>query len=105
MVHNNIAIANTSQLAGHVTVEDNVRIGGVCVFNQFITVGKNIVRHRRQRLQQRHHAVHDSPREPRGLARREHHRPRARGYPPEEVENVRKAVRIVTKGTRTSTKR
>ena len=35
-----IAIANTSNFAGHVTVEDHVRIGGVCSFNQFITVGK-----------------------------------------------------------------
>lgn len=36
----NIAIANTTNFAGHVTVEDNVRIGGVCSFNQFVTVGK-----------------------------------------------------------------
>jgi UDP-N-acetylglucosamine acyltransferase len=37
---NNIAIANTTNFAGHVTVEDNVRIGGVCSFNQFIRIGK-----------------------------------------------------------------
>lgn len=37
---NNIVIANTTNFAGHVTVEDFVRIGGVCSFNQFITIGK-----------------------------------------------------------------
>ena len=37
---NNIVVANTTNFAGHVTVEDSVRIGGVCSFNQFITIGK-----------------------------------------------------------------
>jgi UDP-N-acetylglucosamine acyltransferase len=40
VIGNNIVIANTTNFAGHVTVEDNVRIGGVCSFNQFVTVGK-----------------------------------------------------------------
>ena len=35
---NHIAVANTTNFAGHVTVEDHVRIGGVCSFNQFITL-------------------------------------------------------------------
>jgi len=39
-IGSNIAIANTTNFAGHVTVEDHVRIGGVCSFNQFITIGK-----------------------------------------------------------------
>lgn len=40
MIGNSIVIANTTNFAGHVTVEDHVRIGGVCSFNQFITIGK-----------------------------------------------------------------
>lgn len=39
-IGNNIVIANSTNFAGHVTVEDNVRIGGVCSFNQFIRIGK-----------------------------------------------------------------
>lgn len=39
-IGNNIAIANSCQFAGHVTVEDNVRIGGMCGFVQFIKIGK-----------------------------------------------------------------
>ena len=39
-IGNNIVIANSSNFAGHVTVEDNVRIGGICSFNQFIRIGK-----------------------------------------------------------------
>lgn len=37
---NSVVIANTTNFAGHVTVEDNVRIGGSCSFNQFITLGR-----------------------------------------------------------------
>jgi UDP-N-acetylglucosamine acyltransferase len=37
---NDIAIANATHLAGHVSIEDNVRVGGVCAFNQFVRVGK-----------------------------------------------------------------
>jgi UDP-N-acetylglucosamine acyltransferase len=37
---NNVVIANTTNFAGHVLVEDNVRIGGVCAFNQFIKIGR-----------------------------------------------------------------
>ncbi len=36
---NNIVIANTTNFAGHVKVEDHVRIGGVCSFNQFVVLG------------------------------------------------------------------
>ena len=39
-IGNNVVIANTTNFAGHVIVEDNVRIGGVCSFNQFITIGR-----------------------------------------------------------------
>lgn len=40
-IGNHVVIANTSQFAGHVIVEDNVKIGGVCRFNQFVRVGKH----------------------------------------------------------------
>lgn len=37
---NNIKIANDSHLAGHTIIEDNVTVGGLCGFNQFVRVGK-----------------------------------------------------------------
>jgi len=40
VIHNDVVIANTSNFAGHVEVEDHVRIGGVCAFSQFIRVGR-----------------------------------------------------------------
>jgi UDP-N-acetylglucosamine acyltransferase len=101
LLHNNIAIANTSQLAGHVTVEDSVRIGGMCVFNQFITVGKNSFVTGDSAcnkdimpftIAQGNHAVSRAANSI-GLERA--------GFPTDEVENVRRAIRIVTKGTRT----
>jgi UDP-N-acetylglucosamine acyltransferase len=39
-IFNNVVIANSTQLAGHVTIEDNVTIGGVCGLSQFIRIGK-----------------------------------------------------------------
>jgi UDP-N-acetylglucosamine acyltransferase len=32
-------VANSSNFAGHVHVEDHVKIGGVCSFNQFVNIG------------------------------------------------------------------
>ncbi len=37
---NNNVLANNAQLAGHVTIEDKVTIGGVCAVNQFVRFGK-----------------------------------------------------------------
>ncbi len=39
-IHDNVVIANTCQLAGHVTIEDHVTVGGVCGLSQFIRIGK-----------------------------------------------------------------
>lgn len=98
---NNIAVANTTNFAGHVTVEDNVRVGGVCNFNQFITLGKfsfiagdsavnkDIMPFT---IAQGKYAV---SRAPNSIALE-----RA-GMSPEEVDNIYKAIRIVTKGGRT----
>lgn len=38
---NGIVMANTATLAGHVTVEDNVIIGGLSAIHQFVTIGEN----------------------------------------------------------------
>ena len=40
VIHNNVVIANSTQMAGHVVIEDNVTIGGVCGMSQFIRIGK-----------------------------------------------------------------
>lgn len=97
----NIAIANTTNFAGHVTVEDNVRIGGVCSFNQFITIGKysfiagdsavnkDVMPFT---IAQGKYAVSRAPNSI-GLERA--------GFSKDEVENIWKAIRIVTKGDRT----
>ena len=96
-----IAVANTTNFAGHVTVEDHVRVGGVCSFNQFITIGKysfiagdsavnkDIMPFT---IAQGKYAVSRAPNSI-GLERA--------GYSKEEVDNVYKAIRIVTKGGRT----
>ncbi len=98
---NNIAIANTTNFAGHVHVEDFVRIGGVCSFNHFITVGKyafiagdsavnkDIMPFT---MAQGKYAVSRAPNSI-GLERA--------GFAKEEIENIRRAVRLITKGNRT----
>ncbi len=101
VIGSNIAIANTTNFAGHVTVEDNVRIGGVCSFNQFITIGKfsfiagdsavnkDVMPFT---IAQGKYAVSRAANSI-GLERA--------GFSKDEVDNIYKAVRIVTKGNRT----
>lgn len=36
-----VVIANSCQFAGHVTVGDHAKIGGACMFNQFVVLGKH----------------------------------------------------------------
>lgn len=96
-----IAIANTSNFAGHVTVEDNVRVGGVCSFNQFIRIGKNSF------------IAGDSAVNkdimPFTMAQGKYAVSRAlnsiglerAGYSKEEIANLKRAVRLVTMGERT----
>ncbi|NCN95104.1 MAG: acyl-ACP--UDP-N-acetylglucosamine O-acyltransferase [Bdellovibrionales bacterium] len=98
---NDIAIANTSNFAGHVIVEDSVRVGGVCSFNQFIRIGKysfiagdsavnkDILPFTRA---QGKYAVSRALNSI-GMERA--------GYSKEEVANVKKAVRLVIMGDRT----
>ena len=97
----NIAIANTTNFAGHVTVEDFVRIGGVCSFNQFVTIGKYAFIAGDSAVNkdvmpftiaQGKYAVSRAANVV-GLERA--------GFSKEEVENIYRAIRIVTKGGRT----
>lgn len=101
VIGSNIAIANTTNFAGHVTVEDNVRIGGACNFNQFVTVGKFAFLAGESAVNkdimpftiaQGKYAVSRVPNSI-GLERA--------GFSKEEVDNIYKAVRIITKGSRT----
>ena len=96
-----IAIANTSNFAGHVTVEDHVHVGGVCSFNQFITVGKYAFIAGDSAVNkdvmpftiaQGKYAVSRAPNSI--LLERS-------GFPKEEIENIYRAIRIITKGNRT----
>ncbi len=100
-IGSNIAIANTTNFAGHVTVEDHVRIGGICAFNQFVTVGKysfiagdsavnkDIMPFT---MAQGKYAVARALNSV-GLERA--------GFSKEEVDNLYKAIRMITKGGRT----
>jgi UDP-N-acetylglucosamine acyltransferase len=97
----NIAVANTTNFAGHVTVEDNVRIGGVCAFNQFVTIGKYAFIAGDSAVNkdvmpftiaQGRYAVSRAP----NLVLLERS-----GFSKDEVENIYRAIRIVTKGNRT----
>ncbi len=96
-----IVVANTTNFAGHVKVEDFVRIGGVCSFNQFITIGrysyiagdsavnKDILPFT---IAQGKYAVSRATNKI-GLERA--------GFPKQEIENIHRAVRFVLMGDRT----
>ncbi|TFH02117.1 MAG: acyl-ACP--UDP-N-acetylglucosamine O-acyltransferase [Calditrichales bacterium] len=40
-IGNNVVMANCVNLAGHVTIEDNVGIGGLCPIHQFVRIGQH----------------------------------------------------------------
>ncbi len=98
---NHIVVANTTNFAGHVKVEDHVRIGGVCSFNQFITIGrysyiagdsavnKDILPFT---IAQGKYAVSRATNKI-GLERA--------GFSKSEIENIHRAVRFVLMGERT----
>ena len=96
-----ITIANASNFAGHVTVEDYVRIGGVCSFNQFIRVGKYAFIAGDSAVNkdvmpftiaQGKYAVSRAPNTI--LLERS-------GFSKDEIDNIYRAVRTITKGNRT----
>jgi len=43
VVGNNVIIANSVQAAGHVTIDDNARIGGLCAIHQFVKIGRFVM--------------------------------------------------------------
>ena len=100
-IGSNIAVANASNFAGHVTVEDNVRVGGVCQFNQFIHIGKNSFIAGDSAVNkdimpftiaQGKYAVSRALNKI-GLERA--------GYSKEDIASLKKAVRLITMGDRT----
>ncbi|MCJ8276178.1 MAG: acyl-ACP--UDP-N-acetylglucosamine O-acyltransferase [Bdellovibrionales bacterium] len=100
-IGNHVIIANTCQLAGHVIIEDHVKVGGVCCINQFVTLGmhsyiagdssvnKDILPFA---IAQGKYAVMRAANQI-GMDRA--------GYEKSEVDSVRKAIRIFTKGGHT----
>ncbi len=100
-IGNNVVIANDSHLGGHTEIEDGVVIGGVCAFNQFTKVGRNAFIAGSSVVNkdilpfskaQGNYAVCRATNKV-GLSRK--------GFPPEEVENVHRALRIIIMGTDT----
>jgi UDP-N-acetylglucosamine acyltransferase len=97
-VGSSVVIANSTQLAGHVTFEDHVKTGGMCGFNQFVRVGayafvagdsavnKDILPYT---ISQGKYAVMRATNSV--LLDRS-------GFPKEEIEAINRAIRIVTKG-------
>ncbi len=100
-IGNNVVIANSNQLAGHVVLEDHVKTGGMCGFNQFVRIGKHS-------FVAGDSAVNKDV-APFTIAQGKYAVMRAcntigldrAGYPKEDVENVNRAVRILTKGNGT----
>lgn len=99
----NVVIANTTNFAGHVIVEENVRIGGVCAFNQFIKIGRFAYIAGASNVNKDilpftmvqgmgDYAVSRATNKV-GLERA--------GIPKEEVENIHRAVRAILMGNRT----
>lgn len=100
-IGSNVIVANNTNFAGHVVVEDSVTIGGVCGFSQFTRVGKNsfvagasivnkdILPFSRA---EGHWALIRATNKV-GLIRK--------GFSKEEVANIHKAIRIVIMGSHT----
>lgn len=96
-IGNHVVVANSCQFAGHVTVEDHAKISGVCLFNQFVVLGKYCYITGDSAVNkdvppfciaQGKYAVIRAANEI-GMERSGFSRP--------EVENIRRAVRILTK--------
>jgi len=97
-VGHEVVIANATQLAGHVDIADHVKIGGVCCFNQFVRVGTHA------------YIAGDSSVNkdvaPFAIAQGKYAVMRAAnqvgmdraGFDKKDIEAVRKAIRIITKG-------
>ncbi|MCB9073079.1 MAG: acyl-ACP--UDP-N-acetylglucosamine O-acyltransferase [Bdellovibrionaceae bacterium] len=96
-IGNHVVIANSSQFAGHVEIHDHAKISGVCLFNQFVVVGRHAYITGDSAVNK------DVP--PFCIAQGKYAVVRAAneigmersGIPKEDIENVRRAVRILTK--------
>jgi len=101
MIGNNNVIANSTQFAGHITVEDNVVISGGCLINQFTKIGRGAYVAGDSAVNK------DVP--PFTIAQGKYAVMRAcnkvglerAGLPKAEVDNIYKAVRILIKGKNT----
>jgi UDP-N-acetylglucosamine acyltransferase len=101
LIGNHVVIANSTQLAGHVEMEDHVKVGGVCAFNQFVRLGKYC------------YIAGDSSVNkdvlPFAIAQGKYAVMRAAnqvgmdrsGFSKTDIEQVRRALRIITKGGHT----
>jgi len=101
LIGNHVVIANSTQLAGHVEMEDHVKVGGVCAFNQFVRLGsysyiagdssvnKDVLPFA---IAQGSYAVMRAANQV-GMDRS--------GFSKEDIEQVRRALRIITKGGHT----
>lgn len=96
-IGDHVVIANSCQFAGHVVIHDHAKISGACLFNQFVVVGRYAYITGDSAVNkdvppfciaQGKYAVVRAANEV-GMERS--------GFPKEEVENVRRAVRILTK--------
>jgi UDP-N-acetylglucosamine acyltransferase len=100
-IKNRVAIANSTHFAGHVVVEDDVKIGGGCLFNQFITLGRHCYIAGDSAVNK------DIP--PFTIAQGNFAVVRASnkvgmdrsGFSKQEIQDINKAVRFLTKGGRT----
>ncbi len=98
-IGNNNVIANTVQLAGHVTIEDKVTIGGLCAVNQFVRIGKHAF--------VAGGALVNKDVLPYTIAQGGYALTRATnkiglersGFSEETIKNINRAVRILTQGT------
>ncbi len=96
-----IVVANSSNFAGHVVVENHVKIGGVCSFNQFVNIGaysyiagessvnKDIIPYTIARGNYAISTVTNKI----GLERA--------GFNQEEIAGVHRAIRVILKGSET----
>jgi UDP-N-acetylglucosamine acyltransferase len=100
-VGDRVVIANSTQLAGHVHIEEDVKIGGICAFNQFVRVGahsyiagdsavnKDIAPYT---MAQGKYAVMRAPNQI-GLERA--------GFSKQDIEGIRKAVKLLIRSALT----
>lgn len=95
---NHVVMANSCQLAGHVIMDDYARIGGGCLFNQFVVLGKFCY------IAGASEVNKDVP--PFSIAQGKYAVVRAAneigmdraGFTKPQIDSVRRAVRILTKG-------